>query len=131
MPVIFYYTPRMSVKYIDGSTLTVHEEVYQGMFRTSRDGVYAVKQIGKDFMGNERPAWMCVTMPGKYQPPQIAEIEKMIDEMSALSLADKKKKVVVSRPSVTAPDPVEKLTESIATMTLEKKKLKLIVKKKA
>ena len=122
----------MSVKYIDGSILSVHEEVYQGMYRTSREGVFAIKQIGKDFLGNERPAWMCVTMPGKYQPPQIAEIEKMIDEMSELSLVGKKKtKVVVSKPAVSAPDPVEKLTESIATMTLEKKKLKLIVKKKA
>jgi len=123
----------MSVKYIDGSTLSVHEEVYQGMYRTSREGVFAVKQIGKDFMGNERPAWMCVTMPGKYQPPQIAEIEKMIDEMSELSLGGKNKTkgiVTKSVPSST-PDPVEKLTESVAAMTLEKKKLKLIVKKKA
>lgn len=123
----------MSVKYIDGSTLSVHEEVYQGMYRTSREGVFAVKQIGKDFMGNERPAWMCVTMPGKYQPPQIAEIEKMIDEMSELSLVGKKKtKVIVTKSTPpSSPDPVEKLTESVAAMTLEKKKPKLILKKKA
>jgi hypothetical protein len=122
----------MSVKYIDGSTLSVHEEVYQGMYRTSREGVFAIKQIGKDFMGNERPAWMCVTMPGKYQPPQIAEIEKMIDEMSELSLVGKKKaKIIATKSAPSLPDPVEKLTESVAAMTLEKKKPKLILKKKA
>ncbi len=124
----------MSVKYIDGSTLTVHEEVYQGMFRTSRDGVYAIRQKGADFMGNERPAWMCVTMPGKYQPPQIAEIEKMIDEMSTLSLMDKKPKMktkIVASVAVATKDPVETLTESVAAMSLEPKKKPKIIRKKA
>lgn len=102
------------------------------MFRTSRDGVYAVRQKGTDFMGNERPAWMCITMPGKYQPPQIAEIEKMIDEMSTLTIdkRPKMKTTIVSSVAAATKDPVESLTEGIAKMTLEpKKKPKIIVRK--